>query len=147
MNNFIARQLKKGEQKNGKNLIKNSFIYKTIPQFYPGTTAESFVDHLKRSASTVNPKNRPAPIAKPIRRSKSQRSQNFVTSIQHGGSVTLVSLNGDLDQENSSGKPNEIKHVHHHHFVQDWDGNGIHPGGSQTLPNRKSGQFYTFKLY
>merc|ERR1712223_1649956 len=105
-----------------------------------GTTAESFVDHLKRSASTVNPKNRPAPIAKPIRRSKSQRSQNFVTSIQHGGSVTLVSLNGDLDQENSAGKPNEIKHVHHHHFVQDWDGNGIHPGGSQTLPNRKSGK-------
>ena len=90
----------------------------------------------------MNPKNRPAPIAKPIRRSKSQRSQNFVTQIQHGGSVTLVSLNGDLDQENSGGKPNEIKHVHHHHFVQDWDGNGIHPGGSQTLPNRKSGQFF-----
>ena len=137
----------KGYQKNGKNLVKISFIYKTIPQIFSGTTAESFVDHLKRSASTVNPKNRPAPIAKPIRRSKSQRSQNFVTSIQHGGSVTLVSLNGDLDQENSSGKPNEIKHVHHHHFVQDWDGNGIHPGGSQTLPNRKSGQFYTIKCF
>ena len=109
--------------------------------FSGNTTAESFLDQLKRSASTVNPKNRPAPIAKPIRRSKSQRSQNFVTQIQHGGSVTLVSLNGDLDQE-SSGKPNEIKHVHHHHFVQDWDGNGVHPGGSQTLPNRKSGQFF-----
>ena len=99
-------------------------------------TTESFVDQLKRSASSVNPKNRSVPIAKPIRRSKSQRAQNFVTSIQHGGSVTLVSLNGELDQE----KPNsEIKHVHHHHFVQDWD-SGIHPGGSQTLPNRKSGQ-------
>ena len=101
-------------------------------------TTESFVDQLKRSASSVNPKNRSVPIAKPIRRSKSQRlGQNFVTSIQHGGSVTLVSLNGELDQE----KPNsEIKHVHHHHFVQDWD-SGIHPGGTQTLPNRKSGQF------
>merc|ERR1712029_270178 len=100
-------------------------------------SAESFVDQLKRSASSVNPKNRTAPIAKPIRRSKSQRSQNFVTSIQHGGSVTLVSLNGELDEQ---GKPNsEIKHVHHHHFVQDWDGNGMHPGGTQTLPNRKSG--------
>ena len=87
----------------------------------------------------MNPKNRAAPIAKPIRRSKSQRSQNFVTSIQHGGSVTLVSLNGELDEQGKN--PNsEIKHVHHHHFVQDWDGNGMHPGGSQTLPNRKSGQ-------
>ena len=102
-------------------------------------STESFVDQLKRSASSVNPKNRAAPIAKPIRRSKSQRSQNFVTSIQHGGSVTLVSLNGELDEQGKN--PNsEIKHVHHHHFVQDWDGNGMHPGGSQTLPNRKSGQ-------
>ena len=51
--------------------------------------------------------------------------------------LKLFSLNGELDQE----KPNsEIKHVHHHHFVQDWD-SGIHPGGTQTLPNRKSGQF------
>ena len=106
-------------------------------------STESFVDQLKRSASSVNPKNRAAPIAKPIRRSKSQRSQNFVTSIQHGGSVTLVSLNGELDEQGKN--PNsEIKHVHHHHFVQDWDGNGMHPGGSQTLPNRKSGQFKEF---
>ena len=103
-------------------------------------STESFVDQLKRSASSVNPKNRAAPIAKPIRRSKSQRSQNFVTSIQHGGSVTLVSLNGELDGEQGKNPNSEIKHVHHHHFVQDWDGNGMHPGGSQTLPNRKSGQ-------
>ena len=99
---------------------------------YTTSGAESFVDqNLKRSVSNVNPKNRPAPIAKPVRRSKSQRTQqNFVTSIQHGGSVTLVSLNG----ENKNGKPSsEIKHVHHHHFVQDWD----QIGGSQTLPNRK----------
>ena len=82
-----------------------------------GYTAESFVDQfLKRSASSVNPKSRITPIAKPIRRSKSQRAQNqnFVTSIQHGGSVTLVSLNGDRANTNNS----EVKHVHHHHFVQ-----------------------------
>ena len=45
------------------------------------------------------PKTRP-PIAKPVRRSKSQhisaqKGGSFVTSIQHGGSVTLVSLGGD----------------------------------------------------
>ena len=58
--------------------------------------------------------------------------------------MTLVSLNGELDEQGKN--PNsEIKHVHHHHFVQDWDGNGIHPGGSQTLPNRKSGQLDLLK--
>ena len=64
----------------------------------------SYIDQLvKRSASSVNAKNR-APIAKPVRRSKSTKnprnSQNFVTSIQHGGSVTLVSLNGDSTGSN-----------------------------------------------
>ena len=55
-----------------------------------------------RSTSSVTdrrPKTRP-PIAKPVRRSKSQhisayKGGSFVTSIQHGGSVTLVSLGGD----------------------------------------------------
>ena len=65
---------------------------------------DAYIDQLvKRSASSVNAKNR-APIAKPVRRSKSTKnprnSQNFVTSIQHGGSVTLVSLNGDSTGSN-----------------------------------------------
>ena len=126
----------------------------------------SYVDQLvKRSASSVNAKNR-APIAKPVRRSKSQRvvnpMQNFVTSIQHGGSVTLVSLNGDPNHSGSnsnSTSESEIKHVHHHHFVQGWDQNpgglpvqvhqaGVgqvqqqqiqhHQGMSQTLPRKGS---------
>merc|ERR1712113_76478 len=124
----------------------------------------SYVDQLvKRSASSVNAKNR-APIAKPVRRSKSQRvvnpMQNFVTSIQHGGSVTLVSLNGDphSGSNSNSTSESEIKHVHHHHFVQGWDqppGVGIggpvqhqaglvqqqqqhHQGMSQTLPRKGS---------
>ena len=122
----------------------------------------SYVDQLvKRSASSVNAKNR-APIAKPVRRSKSQRvvnpMQNFVTSIQHGGSVTLVSLNGDphSGSNSNSTSESEIKHVHHHHFVQGWDhpAGGIggpvqhqaglvqqqqqHQGMSQTLPRKGS---------
>ena len=121
--------------------------------------ASSYVDQLvKRSASSVNAKNR-APIAKPVRRSKSQRvvnpMQNFVTSIQHGGSVTLVSLNGDphSGSNSNSTSESEIKHVHHHHFVQGWDhpsGGGPvqpqaglvqqqhHQGMSQTLPRKGS---------
>ena len=90
--------------------------------YYSSSGNSSDYSSLTRSVSSVNPKNR-APF-KPVRRSKSQRI------IQHGGSVTLVSLNGtDLDL-----KKEEIKHVHHHHFVQGWDSN---PGTSQTLPNRK----------
>merc|ERR1711997_1266427 len=78
---------------------------------------------LIRSTSSVTdrrPKTRP-PIAKPVRRSKSQhisahKGGSFVTSIQHGGSVTLVSLGGD----NTSGasRDQQPPHVvHHHHFV------------------------------
>ena len=86
-------------------------------------------------------------IAKPVRRSKSQRNshshqqQNFVTSIQHGGSVTLVSLNGDSNNSNSE---SEVKHVHHHHFVQGnnqqtWDYPGsAYQGLSHTLPRKGS---------
>ena len=82
--------------------------------------------------------------AKPVRRSKSQRNslshqqQNFVTSIQHGGSVTLVSLNGDSNNSNSE---SEVKHVHHHHFVQGnqtWDYPGSYQGLSHTLPRKGS---------
>jgi len=65
-----------------------------------------YLHYLYRSTSSVTdrrPKTRP-PIAKPVRRSKSQhisayKGGSFVTSIQHGGSVTLVSLGG----ENSAG--------------------------------------------
>ena len=68
-----------------------------------------------------------------MRRSKSQR--NFVTSIQHGGSVTLVSLNGD--SMNGEKDQSEVKHVHHHHFVPPFsDGQSVN--GSQTLPRKGS---------
>ena len=68
-----------------------------------------------------------------MRRSKSQR--NFVTSIQHGGSVTLVSLNGD--SMNGEKDQSEVKHVHHHHFVPPFsDGQPVN--GSQTLPRKGS---------
>ncbi len=55
--------------------------------------------------------------------------------------MTLVSLNGDLD--NNKG-PSEIKHVHHHHFVPAW-AQDQHPGGSQTLPNRKGSKKVALK--
>merc|ERR1712141_792550 len=103
---------------------------------------DAYIDQLvKRSASSVNAKNR-APIAKPVRRSKSTKnprnSQNFVTSIQHGGSVTLVSLNGDSTGSNSTSE-SEVKHVHHHHFVQDPGlGQVGSIGFSQTLPRKGS---------
>ena len=50
---------------------------------------------LARSASSVTgSRPRREPIAKPLRRSKSQLpGSKFVTNITHGGSVTLVSLN------------------------------------------------------
>ena len=75
-----------------------------------------------------------------MRRSKSQR--NFVTSIQHGGSVTLVSLNGD---SMNNQKDSEIKHVHHHHFVPPFldplsgqSSGSTTTSGSQTLPRKGS---------
>ena len=55
-------------------------------------------NNLNRSASSVTSRTKgKAPIAKPVRRSKSQLVQprNYVTSIQHGGAVTLVSLSSD----------------------------------------------------
>ena len=63
------------------------------------------------SVTDLRPKTRP-PIAKPVRRSKSQhisahKGGSFVTSIQHGGSVTLVSLGGD----NSSGGASKTDQV------------------------------------
>ena len=60
-----------------------------------------------------------------------------MTSIQHGGSVTLVSLNGDSMNQ----KDSEIKHVHHHHFVPPFldSSSGIQGStGSQTLPRKGS---------
>ena len=69
---------------------------------------ETFVDErrgLNRSASNVTKSK--APIAKPVRRSKSQHfsSKSYVTSIQHGGSVTLVSLSGGNDHSGSHTLP------------------------------------------
>ena len=55
---------------------------------------------IKRSASSVT-KNR-APIAKPVRRSKSSLHRNnntSVTNIQHGGPVTFVSVNNGRSVE------------------------------------------------
>lgn len=84
---------------------------------------------LIRSTSNVTKKSR-TPITKPLRRSKSQHvsnSKSYVTSIQHGGSVTLVSLSGG-----ESTNPNP-RVVHHHHFMdqddQDEDpDSGFHTG-------------------
>jgi hypothetical protein len=125
---------------------------------------ETFVDsnsqnqqiNVKRSASSVNcSKSRLAPIAKPVRRSKSQRNaaQNF--SIQHGGSVTLVSLNGSTDHSSVCSSDSEIKHVHHHHFVplEQQQQQAWHQGptqvsalaGSQTLPGRRGSKKVTLK--
>ena len=80
-------------------------------------------NNLNRSASSVTSRTKAkAPIAKPVRRSKSQLVQprNYVTSIQHGGAVTLVSLSSD--SSSSSGHSDRFlttQHVHHHHhFVE-----------------------------
>ena len=72
---------------------------------------------IHRSTSSVTdhrPKSRP-PIAKPVRRSKSQhisayKGGSFVTSIQHGGSVTLVSLGGDNSASGNSRADQVKKH-------------------------------------
>ena len=53
--------------------------------------------NLNRSASSVTQSRVKHSIAKPVRRSKSQLpGSKFVTNITHGGSVTLVSLNDEL---------------------------------------------------
>ena len=62
---------------------------------------------LNRSASSVATRldNK---VSKPVRRSKSQlpaRGNKFVTSITHGGSVTLVSLNDQQDPESREFQP------------------------------------------
>ena len=72
---------------------------------------------LNRSTSSVTdrrPKTRP-PIAKPVRRSKSQhisayKGGSFVTSIQHGGSVTLVSLGGE-NSANGASRTDQVKYI------------------------------------
>ena len=72
---------------------------------------------LNRSTSSVTdrrPKTRP-PIAKPVRRSKSQhisayKGGSFVTSIQHGGSVTLVSLGGE-HSANGPSRTDQVKYI------------------------------------
>ena len=76
-----------------------------------------FISFLYRSTSSVTdrrPKTRP-PIAKPVRRSKSQhisayKGGSFVTSIQHGGSVTLVSLGGENSSSGSS-RTDQVKNT------------------------------------
>jgi hypothetical protein len=72
-------------------------------------TGNAVTKTLIRSTSSVTdhrPKSRP-PIAKPVRRSKSQhisayKGGSFVTSIQHGGSVTSISLGGDNSASGNS---------------------------------------------
>ena len=61
---------------------------------------------LNRSASSVA--RLANKVTKPVRRSKSQlpaRGNKFVTSITHGGSVTLVSLNDQEDPESREFQP------------------------------------------
>merc|ERR1719204_991376 len=89
--------------------------------------AASSSSGLNRSASSVTSKSR-VPIAKPVRRSKSQHfsgGKSYVTSIQHGGSVTLVSLSGGDDHTV------HYNHDTRHHQPEYWT------GGSHTLPRRK----------
>ena len=66
---------------------------------------------LTRSASSVassvaRPNNK---VSKPVRRSKSQLpagvKNKFITSITHGGSVTLVSLNDQQEPESREFQP------------------------------------------
>ncbi len=91
-----------------------------------GNNGNNNNNNLNRSASSVTSRTKAkAPIAKPVRRSKSQLVQprNYVTSIQHGGAVTLVSLSSD--SSSSSGHSDRFlttQHVHHHHhFVEQED--------------------------
>ena len=61
---------------------------------------------LNRSVSSVGRLSNK--VTKPVRRSKSQlpaRANKFVTSITHGGSVTLVSLNDQEDPESREFQP------------------------------------------
>ena len=68
------------------------------------------VGALNRSASSVGSSTARLgnKVSKPVRRSKSQlpaRGNKFVTSITHGGSVTLVSLNDQEDPESREFQP------------------------------------------
>ena len=62
---------------------------------------------LNRSASSVATRLNNK-VTKPVRRSKSQlptRGSKFVTSITHGGSVTLVSLNDQQEPQSREFQP------------------------------------------
>ena len=64
------------------------------------------IGSLARSASSVGRLGNK--VTKPVRRSKSQlpaRGNKFVTSITHGGSVTLVSLNDQEEPESREFQP------------------------------------------
>merc|ERR1712223_496315 len=103
----------------------------------PGNTVSKTLIRSTSSVTDRRPKTRP-PIAKPVRRSKSQhisayKGGSFVTSIQHGGSVTLVSLGG----ENSAGgaqRTDQPHVVHHHHFVADDNDNGYNLTDNRAWP-------------
>ena len=90
---------------------------------------------LNRSLSNVTQKVKNT-IPKPVRRSKSQLpGTKFVTNIQHGGPVTLVSLSNDSGQN----KVPEFQHIDRDLINK---GQGVHAGrtfvpafsGSNTLP-------------
>ena len=68
------------------------------------------ISSLNRSASSVasSQARLSNKVTKPVRRSKSQlpaRGGKFVTSITHGGSVTLVSLNDQQEPESREFQP------------------------------------------
>ena len=93
--------------------------------------------NLNRSASSVTQSRVKHAIAKPVRRSKSQLpGSKFVTNITHGGSVTLVSLNDELQTKDFHPIDPDLTPK----FVN--RGPGLHSGktvvsafqGSNTLP-------------
>lgn len=104
---------------------------------YPQQHSNVNNNNLNRSASSVTTRTKAkAPIAKPVRRSKSQlvQQRNYVTNIQHGGAVTLVSLNSD--SSSSSGHSDrfstQLVHHHHHHFVEEDLDNEWHRGKTEV---------------
>lgn len=106
-----------------------------------GNNNNNHNSNLNRSASSVTsrPKSK-APIAKPVRRSKSQlvhqQQRNYVTSIQHGGAVTLVSLNSDSSSSTSSSSDRFVTqlvhHHHHHHYIEEDLDNEWHRGRTEV---------------
>ena len=91
---------------------------------------------MRRSASSVtkttSSPGKPAPIAKPVRRSKSQVNHSrgrlsTVTSIQHGGPVTFVSVNRSAEDLLAVEDEHQQQHHQGQRELEEFQ-------GSHTLP-------------